>query len=126
MSANLVDSCGWLEYFSDGINADRFAAAIEDVEHLVVPTLCVAEVFKTLLRERDENTAFAAVSAMSQGRVIELDARLAMDAAKLGLLHRLPLADSVIYATAKAEGALLWTQDAHFENLAGVKFVPKE
>jgi predicted nucleic acid-binding protein len=122
MTKNLVDSCGWLEYFTDGVNADFFASALEDIEHLIVPTLCIAEVFKVLLRERNENIALSAISAMNQGKLIELTMELAIDAAKIGLSYKLPLADSVIYATAKAEGALLWTQDTHFENLAGVRF----
>jgi predicted nucleic acid-binding protein len=111
-----------LEYFTDGINADFFASALEDTEHLIVPTLCVAEVFKVLLRERNENIALSAISAMNQGKLVKLTMELAIDAAKIGLSYKLPLADSVIYATAKAEGALLWTQDAHFENLAGVRY----
>ena len=125
MNENVVDSCGWLEYFSDGENADFFAPAIEDTEHLVVPTICIAEVFKVLLRERDENVAFSAISAMNQGRLVALDMKLAIDAAKLGLSYKLPLADSVVYATAKAEKAWLWTQGEHFENLPGVKYVKK-
>jgi predicted nucleic acid-binding protein len=111
-----------LEYFTDGINADFFASALEDTKHLIVPTLCVAEVFKVLLRERNENIALSAISAMNQGKLVKLTMELAIDAAKIGLSYKLPLADSVIYATAKAEGALLWTQDAHFENLAGVRY----
>jgi predicted nucleic acid-binding protein len=122
MTKNLVDSCGWLEYFTDGANADCFATAVEDIEHLIVPTLCIAEVFKVLLRERDESIAFSAISAMNQGKLIELTIKLAIDSAKIGLTYKLPLADSIIYATAKAEGALLWTQDSHFENLSGVRF----
>ena len=125
MIENLVDSCGWLEYFSDGENADFFAPALENTEHLIVPTLCIAEVFKVLLRERSEDIAFSAISAMSQGRLVTLDMKLAIDAAKLGLAHKLPLADSCVYATAKAEKAWLWTQDEHFEKLSGVKFIKK-
>ena len=123
MNENLVDSCGWLEYFSDGENADFFAAAIEDIDHLVVPVFCIAEVFKVLLRERSEDIAFSVISAMNQGRLVVLDMKLAIDAAKLSLSHKLPLADSIIYATAKAENAWLWTQDGHFEKLPGVKFI---
>ena len=125
MNENLVDSCGWLEYFSDGKNADFFAPAVEDTEHLVVPALCIAEVFKVLLRERSEEIAFSAISAMNQGRLAVLDMKLAIDAAKLSLSHKLSLADSIVYATAKSEKAWLWTQDGHFEKLSGVKFIEK-
>jgi len=125
MNENLVDSCGWLEYFSDGKNADFFAPAVENTEHLIVPALCIAEVFKVLLRERGEDVAFSATSAMSHGRIVAFDMKLAIDAAKLGLSYKLPLADSIVYATAKAERAWLWTQDGHFEKLPGVKFCKK-
>ena len=125
MNENLVDSCGWLEYFSDGKNADFFASAIENTDHLIVPALCIAEVFKVLLRERSEDIAFSAISAMNQGRLVIMDMKLAIDAAKLSFSHKLPLADSIIYATAKAENAWLWTQDSHFEKLSAVKFIKK-
>jgi len=123
MNKNLVDSCGWLEYFSDGENADFFAPVVENTEHLIVPTICITEVFKVLLRERSEDVAFLAISAMNQGRLVALDMKLAIDAAKLGLSYKLPLADSVVYATARAEKACLWTQDEHFETLPGIKYV---
>ena len=123
MNGNLVDSCDWLEYFSDGKNADFFAPAIENTDRLIVPTLCIAEVFKVLLRERNEDIAFSAISAMNQGKLVALDMKLAIDTAKLSLSHRLPLADSIIYATAKAENAWLWTQNSHFEKLPGVKYI---
>ena len=125
MNMNLVDSCGWLEYFSDGKNADFFASAIEDTEHLLVPTICITEVFKVLMRESGENIAFSAISAMNQGRIVALDAKLAIDAAKVSLLYKLPLADSIVYAAADSEKAWLWTQDIHFEKLSSVKYIKK-
>ena len=118
---NCVDSCGWLEYFADGPNADFYAKAIEDVKSLVVPTIVVLEVFKRVLQQRDEATALQVAAAMQQGRVIPLDAELALAAATLGLRHGLPLADSVILATARAAEAIVWTQDAHFRDLPGVR-----
>ena len=125
MSKNLVDSCGWLEYFADGGNADFFADAIEDAEHLIVPSLSIAEVFKVLLREKDERIASSAISAMRQGTIIDLDMKIAIEAAKWGISLKLPLADSIIFATAKLQNALLWTQDKHFENISEVKYTPK-
>jgi predicted nucleic acid-binding protein len=125
MSVNLVDSCGWLEYFVDGPNADFFASAIEDTKNLIVPSLCIAEVFKVLLREKNEDIALSAISAMHKGKIIDLDYNLAAEAAKVGITHNLPLADSVIYATAKAKNALIWTQDRHFEHLSNVKYISK-
>jgi predicted nucleic acid-binding protein len=126
MSVNLVDSCGWLEYFADGPNADFFDSAIEDTKNLIVPSLCIAEVFKVLLREKNEDIALLAISAMRKGEIIDIGYNLALEAAKVGITHNLPLADSVIYATAKAKNALIWTQDSHFENLSGVKYISKQ
>lgn len=125
VSLNLVDSSGWIEYFTNSLNADVFASAIEDPARLVVPSLSILEVFKWVLRERGEDAALTAAAVMQQGQVIELDAALALRAAKLGLAHRLPLADSVIYATTQAHDATLWTQDADFENLPSVRYSPK-
>jgi predicted nucleic acid-binding protein len=122
---NLVDSSGWLEYFADGPNAAFFAPAILDTEQLVVPTLSLLEVFKRVLQQRGEGDALQAVALMRQGQVVELDSVLALSAARLGVEHRLALADSVVYATARRLDALLWSQDADFEGLPGVRFVAK-
>ncbi len=119
---NVVDSSAWLEYFADGPNAGEFEAAIEDVESLVVPTICLFEVGKRVMQQRDESAALAVVAAMRQGHVVDLDADLAFEASRLSLRDRLPLADSIVYATARRVGALLWTQDADFEGKNGVEF----
>ena len=119
---NVVDSSGWLEYFADGPNAAFFADAVEATEELIVPTLNLYEVFKRVLQQRGENDALEAAALIMQGEVIPLDATLALSAAKLSADLRLPMADSVILATARAEGALLWTQDAHFSGLEGVRY----
>jgi predicted nucleic acid-binding protein len=120
---NVVDSSGWLEFFADGPNAAFFAASITDTDRLIVPTISLLEVFKRVLSQRGENAAFQVVAQMRQGRVVDLDAGLAMQAASLGLLHKLPLADSVMLATARAHGATLWTQDADFDGIDGVRYV---
>ena len=119
---NCVDSCGWLEYFADGTNASFYAKAIEDVGSLVVPSIVLLEVFKRILQQRDDATALQAAAAMQQGRVVDLGAAIALAAAALGLRHGLPLADSVILATARAADAVVWTQDAHLRDLPGVRF----
>ena len=118
---NVVDSSGWLEYFADGPNAAFFAGAVEATDELIVPTINLYEVFKRVLQQRGENDALEAAALIMQGEVIPLDATLALSAAKLSADLRLPMADSVILATARAEGAVLWTQDAHFSKLAGVR-----
>jgi predicted nucleic acid-binding protein len=122
---NVVDSSGWLEYFADGPNADFFAQAIEAVTDLVVPTLSLYEVFKRVLQQRGEGDALQAVAVMIQGQVIDLDMDLALGAAKVSAERKLPLAESVMLATAQAHGATLWTQDADFEEIAGVQYIAK-
>ena len=121
---HVVDSSGWLEYFADGPNAAFFAGAVEATDELIVPTINLYEVFKRVLQQRGENDALEAAALIMQGEVIPLDATLALSAAKLSADLRLPMADSVILATARAEGAVLWTQDAHFSNLEGVRYTP--
>ena len=123
--ANVVDSSAWLEYFADGPGAKHFAGAIEAVDRLVVPAICLLEVFKVVLRQRGENDALQAVALMQQGNVVELNASLALMAAKVGIEHKSPLADSVVYATAVAVGGVVWTQDADFQGLPGVKYFAK-
>ena len=120
---NVVDSSAWLEYFAGGRNAAFFAPAIENVPELVVPTLSLYEVFKRVAQQRAESDALQAIAAMQQGRVVDLDAGIALGAARLSLAYQLPLADSVMLATALDCEASLWTQDAHFEGIPGVKYV---
>lgn len=122
---NVVDSSGWLEYFGDGPNANFFAEAVESVDQLIVPAICLYEVFKRLLQQRSEMEALEAVASMQQGRIVALDATLAIRSAKLSLDLKLPMADSVILATAQAYQAVIWTQDADFQGIAGVRFVSR-
>jgi predicted nucleic acid-binding protein len=119
---NVVDSSAWLEYFADGPNAEEFAAVAGDHENLVVPTIAIFEVFKRVRVQRDAEAALRAVSQMKRGHIVELGADLAIAAAELSAESRLPLADSVILATARAADATLWTQDSHFEGLEGVEY----
>ena len=122
---NVVDSSGWLEYFADGPNAKFFAPAIEATRDLIVPTLSLYEVFKRVLQQRNENDALQAVALMQQGLVVELTSPIALSAARLSADTKLPMADSIMLATARAHQAAFWTQDADFEGVAGVKFVAK-
>jgi toxin FitB len=123
---NVVDSSGWLEYFSNGKNVRFFARVIEDIDDLIVPTICIYEVFKRMILLRGEQEALRAVSAMSLGQVIELNRQVAMNAAKISLDFKLSLADSLILATARANDATLWTQDEHFKGLESVKYREKK
>ncbi|MCX6858244.1 MAG: type II toxin-antitoxin system VapC family toxin [Verrucomicrobia bacterium] len=120
-SPNVVDSSGWLEYFIDSERAPLFAPAIEDTSNLIVPIITLYEVFKKVLRERGEHDALQIASVMQTGTIVELNAPLAMSAARF----QLPLADSIIYATAQHYQATLWTQDEHFEHLTGVRYFRK-
>ena len=119
---NVVDSSAWLEYFADGPNAAEFAHAVEAPEHLVVPALTVYEVYRRICQIKDESAALEAVGVMLQGRVVDLSATLAIESARLSLASGLAMADAVILATARAEEAVLWTQDVHFEGIPGVEY----
>jgi len=122
---NVVDSSGWLEYFANAKNASFFAPAIEKTSHLIVPSITIVEVFKHLLRQCSENEAFQAIECMTQGTVVDLDVEMALNAAKLGVVHRIPLADSIIVATGLAQDAIIWSQDADFEGLPNVRYIKK-
>ncbi len=122
---NVVDSSAWLEYFANGPNASFFAKPIEDTQKLVVPSLTIFEVFKRVLQQRTEGDALQAVAAMRQGHMVDLDTPIALRAAKLSVELHLPLADSVILATARSSNATLWTQDADFKEIPGVQYRPR-
>ncbi len=122
---NLVDSCGWLEYLADGPTAGFFAPAIEDADELLVPTLCILEVFKRVLQQRGEDAALQAAALMQQGQVVDLDSGTAVTAAKIGHELKLPMADAVIVATARIHNAIIWTQDSDLKDVEGVKYVKK-
>ena len=123
---NLVDSCGWLEFFADGPNAKFFATPLENIDEIVVPTISIYEVFKSILRQRDESAGLQVVALMKQGQVIDLTTNISMMAAKLSLEHNIPMADSIILSTGHFYQAIVWTQDADFKGLNGVKYIPKK
>ncbi|MEE4173079.1 MAG: type II toxin-antitoxin system VapC family toxin [Xanthomonadales bacterium] len=120
-----MDSSGWLAFFADEPNAQHFALPLEKTDQLLVPSITLTEVFKRILQQAAEAAALEAVAQMRRGRVVELDARIAVEAATLGHAHGLPLANSIIYATGRLHRALIWTQDGDFESLEGVKYFRK-
>lgn len=122
---NVIDSSAWLEYFSDGPNASRFAPAIERVTVLLVPSITLYEVYKRLDEQRGRAYAQRGVAQMMQGQVVDLDAHVVLTAAQTSRAEHLPMADSIILATSRLHGAELWTQDEHFENKPGVHYFPK-
>mgnify|MGYP000054683733 FL=1 len=122
---NVIDSSAWLSYFAGDKNAAVFGKAIEDLENVLVPSITITEVFKNVLRQTSEEYALSAIAHMKQGRVVFLDSELAIDAGHYGVVHKLPLADSIIYATAKKYHATIWTQDSDFKDLPNVKYYAK-
>jgi predicted nucleic acid-binding protein len=122
---NLIDSSGWLEYFSDGPNAIQYIEPLENIADLIVPTICLFEVFKVILRERDEDSAIQAIAVMKQAMIVELTQDIALQAAKMSLDLKLPMADSIILATATKYEATVWTQDADFQGKPFVKYFAK-
>jgi len=123
---NVVDSSAWLEFFADGPNARVFAEPLEQTDLLLVPSVCLYEVFKIVLRQRGEAAALQAVALMRQGLVVELTERIALLAAELSLREELPMADSIILATARLHDAHIWTQDSDFKGLEDVTYVAKK
>ena len=123
---NVVDSSGWLAYFADEPNAKHFLAPLSDPASLVVPTVTIYEVFKVILRESGEHDALQAVMAMQKGTVVDLTVSLAIAASKLSHEHDLPMADSIILATAQEFGASIWTQDSDFDGMNNVKYFPRK
>ena len=119
---NLVDSSGWLEYFADGKNAKFFVQVIENTEELMVSTINLYEVYKKILLERDENSALQAIALMQQAKVVNITSSIAIMAAKLSCELKIPMADSLIYSTARIHDAVVWTQDVDFKDLEEVKY----
>lgn len=120
---NVVDSSGWLEYFTVGKNAKFFKAVIEDEEHLIVPVICLYEVFKLTLLHRGEEDALQIAGIMSLGKNVDITREIALSAAQLSILHKIPMADSLILSTARMYEATLWTQDEHFNGIQGVNYI---
>lgn len=123
---NLVDSSGWIEVFVGGTNADHFQRVIKDTKNLIVPTIVIYEVFRKLLVEKSEGEALEHIGVLLKSRQVELNAELALQAAKISVDQKLGMADSIIFATAQKYNATIWTQDADFKGLPGVKYFAKK
>ena len=122
---NIIDSSFWLEYFAGTQAGDIVSDIIEKTDELVVPTITIYEVFKKLLIERSEDDALLAVGYIKQGKVIDLTEELSLSAAGISSNFKLPMADSIIYATSIKYNCILWTLDEHFENLKSVNYFNK-
>ena len=123
---NIIDSSGWLEFFADGPNAALFSRPLQKASELIVPTITIYEVFKTVLRQRDESDALQAVALMQQGSIVDVTASISILAAKISIEHNMPMADSIIVATGRVFEATIWTQDSDFEGIHGVQYIPKK
>lgn len=122
----LIDSCGWLEFFTDGPLADRYADELAgDPGELLVPTIVLYEVYKFLLRTSSEETAIRCTAHMTQGRVVDLDGTLAIESAEISARQGLAMADAIVYAAARKHGAALFTSDADLKGMEGVVFLEK-
>jgi len=122
---NLIDSSAWLEYFTDGNNAEFFAPVIENIDEVIISVINLYEVYKKVLLEKDENEAIQAIALMQQAKVIDITNSISILAAKLSIKFKMPMADSIIYATARMYDAIVWTQDSHFKDLEYVKYFKK-
>jgi predicted nucleic acid-binding protein len=124
---NVVDSSGWLEYFTKGENSAYFAPVIHATDALLVPTICLYEVYKRIVAQReDDEEALAAIVWMATAQVVDLNQEIALSAAVISLEHKLAMADSIILSTARHYDAILWTQDANFNGLDGVRYIEKK
>jgi predicted nucleic acid-binding protein len=121
----LVDSSGWIEYFTDGTLADSFASYLENIANVTTPTIVIFEVHRVIRRERSEEEAMEAVAQMQKSRVVDFDQFLALSAAELSIEHKLAMADAIVYATAVTEGIELVTADFDFEGLPGARVFSK-
>ncbi|MBI5753974.1 type II toxin-antitoxin system VapC family toxin [Candidatus Peregrinibacteria bacterium] len=122
---NILDSSAWLEYFADTKNAGNFSKIIENTKDLIVPTITIYEVFKKVLQKKDRKKATETIAYMKQGKIVDLNLNLSLEAVKLNMKYNLPMTDSIILATAKQYNATVWTQDADFKGIPGVKYFKK-
>ncbi len=123
---NVVDSSGWIEYFTARVNAAFFIPPIQATDQLLLPTICLYEVFKRLLAGLGEDSALQAIGLMARALEVDLTRQVALEAARISLERKLAMADSIILATAYTHNATLWTQDEHFKGMPGVKYIPKQ
>ncbi|MCL2845699.1 MAG: type II toxin-antitoxin system VapC family toxin [Chitinivibrionia bacterium] len=123
---NVIDTCLWIEYFLGKDIDVSISNAIRDTSNLLVPTICIYEVYRKALPEKGGAFADVLVEIMEKGNVVDINSDLAVLAAKISKQYKLPMADSIIYATAQMNNATVWTQDKHFQNLEAVNYFPKK
>ena len=121
----VVDSCGWLEYLAGGANASFFEAALLDTACLIVPSICVYEVGKHMIRHSGVAAAEEVLQFMRQGRIVTLTDEQLLQAALASFTHQLAMADAIIWQTAHIQKARLLTQDAGLKNMPDVAYTAK-
>jgi predicted nucleic acid-binding protein len=119
----LVDSFGWIEYLIDGPLADKYEEYLKQPLQIITPTMVIYEVYKKIRRERREEEAITVLAQMKKTKVVPLTEEIALSAAELSLTYKLPLADSIVYATSIKEDVCVITSDPHFKGLNGVVFI---
>jgi len=122
----IVDSCGWLEWFTDSPLADSYRQYLADPDRIVLPAIVLYEVYKVLKREAGEENALLAVSYMKNAAIVPLDDTLALAAADIALNEKLAMADAIIVAVSKAHGCRIVTSDADLQGQRNVMFIPKQ
>ena len=122
----LIDSSGWIEFFTDGPLAAEYSKYLKDLTRLVTPTIILYEVYKKIKKDRTEEDALFAVSLINRTSVVPLNESIALLAADLSLKHSLPMADAIVYATALEENCKVVTSDTHFKGLDRAILVGKE
>lgn len=123
---NIVDTSGWIAFLNGEGNAAVFAEPLQDTERLLVPTICIYEMFKFTKIKKGKAEAIKIAAHMKQGRILELNEKIAMEAALISIDYKMAMADSLIYASARIADALIWTQDKDFKGLPSVKYYPKK
>ena len=119
----LLDSSGWIEFFTGGPLADRYATYLTPRYQLITPTIVLYEVYKKIKRERGEETALLFAGRLNATEVVQLTESIALLAADVSLRHGLAMADAIVYATAKDQNAEVVTGDADLKDLPGVVYV---
>ncbi len=122
----IVDSCGWLEWFTDGILADKYKEHLADTENILMPAIILYEVYKILKREVGEEKALLAAGYMKNSQVIPLDDTLALAAADIALYEKLAMADAIIVVTSRAHNCKIISSDVDLKGQVNVDYIPKK
>jgi predicted nucleic acid-binding protein len=121
----VIDSSGWLEFFTDGPLADEYADHLKDLSQIVTPMIVLYEVYKRVKRERGEDEALIAVAQLRKTQIVALTDTIALRAADLSLEYKLAMADAMVYATGLLRDMVVVSSDDDFKDLPGVIYLPK-